>query len=86
MPTKPRKIVSAQGRVAMANHCAIVSLLRIVNRCSLFSTPRSLGPIGLFARVCLRFGSFSECLSSALMHVCLRSFALANQGKTPGLT
>ena len=31
MPAKPRKIVSAQGWVSIANHCAIVNVLRIAN-------------------------------------------------------
>ena len=46
MPAKPRKIVSAQGGVAIVNHCAIANLLRIVNllRHSIFSTA---GPLGL---------------------------------------
>ena len=44
MPAKPRKIVAAQG-VAIVNHYAAVSLLRIVNllRRSNFSTAGSFG-------------------------------------------
>ena len=45
MPAKPRKIVPAQGEVAIANHCAIVNLLRVVIllRHRIFSTAGSFG-------------------------------------------
>ena len=45
MPAKPRKIVLAQGGVAIANHCVIVNLLCIVNllRRSIFSMAGSFG-------------------------------------------
>ena len=45
MPAKPREIVSAHGGVTIANHCAVVNLLRIVNllRRSICSTAGCFG-------------------------------------------
>ena len=45
MPVIPRKIVSAQGGVAVANHCAIANSFHIVNllRHSILSTAGSFG-------------------------------------------
>ena len=49
MSSKPRKIASVQGGVAIVNHCAVVNLLRIANllRRSIFSTAGSFGLGGL---------------------------------------